>query len=97
MEVRPDGAQKLQVIGQISGGVKGIFSQQDRQLSLDSQTWPQRFLQYVIFSQGSAGVEIQKQHIQCKLIVSGQSGVREGPEEVLIFVTEPGCFRRICV
>ena len=50
MEVRLDGAQKLQVIGQISGGVKGIFSQQDRKLSLDSQTWPQRFLQYVIFS-----------------------------------------------
>ena len=50
MEVSPDGAQKLQVIGQISGGVKGIFSQQDRKLSLDSQTWPQRFLQYVIFS-----------------------------------------------
>ena len=97
MEVRPDGAQKLQVIGQISGGVKGIFSQQDRKLSLDSKTWPQRFLQYVIFSQGSAGVEIQKQHIQGKLIVSGQSGVRERPEEVLIFVTEPGCFRRICV
>ena len=26
MEVRPDGAQKLQIIGQIPGGVKGIFS-----------------------------------------------------------------------
>lgn len=48
LKVRPDGGEKVEIIGDILSFIKSVFRQKYRKLGLNTKTWPKWFLEKII-------------------------------------------------
>lgn len=51
LKVWADGGEKIEVVGDITIFIKGIFRQKNRKLSLNTKTWAKRLLKQIIVAQ----------------------------------------------
>ena len=70
MKVRPDGGEKVEIIGDILIFIKSVFRQKYGKLGLNAETWAKWFLEKIIVAQRGFGVVVKEEQIKGQAIGS---------------------------
>ena len=91
LKVRPDGGEKVEIIGDILSFIKSVFRQKYRKLGLNTKTWPKWFLEKIIVAQRFFRMIIEEHGIQSQLVFRGKAAVAKGFQLFFVLAADLIC------
>ena len=96
LKVRPDGGEKVEIIGDILIFIKSVFRQKYGKLGLNAETWAKWFLEKIIVAQRFFRMIIEEHGIQGQLIFRGKTAVAERFQLFFVLAADLICIFHVC-